>query len=282
MEPDSLLIAQMVAEKISEIKPDTMDLIKTVFTFLNPIILTFGTILLNWYLKKRDKKLETNLNNNLDVKMKILTERTIENEKTNNQMERNFNEKFNKILKTIEENKESQNQKLDKINEMMMLHLNEDNFRKEYRKKIIGKSYDNINNPLLGLPYKSAIVFWSKLIQEFGMNYYYSDVRKKSDYDRKKHLYQRRDEILKEFTEYIDEEFQHTISFSDFLKKYQVFASFEILIDELARNGWSDDELIQKFENQINRFSDAIITASVVWEKELQKHSRSPKIDYND
>jgi hypothetical protein len=164
----------------------------------------------------------------------------------------------------------------------MELHLNEDNFRKEYRKKIKGKSYDNIDNPLLPMEYKSAIVFWSKLIEEFGMTYYYSDVRKKSDYERTKHLYKRRDEIINDFKEYLDNNFEGSLLYSEFIEEKRMYASFEQLIEELARNGWTDDELISKFELQISRFSDAIITSSIVWDKELQKHNQSKKIDYND
>jgi len=282
--PDTLFIAQLVAEKIAELKPQSnwLDVLKTVMVLLNPIILTFGGMLLNWYLKKRETKMDKNINETLDIKIKILKDQQTETERIINEQERTFNNSFNNILQVIKDNEQSHENRLSKIQSMMELHLNEDNFRKEYRKKIKGKSYDNIDNPLLPMEYKSAIVFWSKLIEEFGMTYYYSDVRKKSDYERTKHLYKRRDEIINDFKEYLDNNFEGSLLYSEFIEEKRMYASFEQLIEELARNGWTDDELISKFELQISRFSDAIITSSIVWDKELQKHNQSKKIDYND
>jgi len=282
--PDTLYIAQLVAEKIAELEPQSnwLDVLKTVMVLLNPIILTFGGMLLNWYLKKRETKMDKNINETLDIKIKILKDQQTETERIINEQERTFNNSFNNILQVIKDNEQSHENRLSKIQSMMEIHLNEDNFRKEYRKKIKGKSYDNIDNPLLPMEYKSAIVFWSELIEKFGITYYYSDVRKKSDYERKKHLYKRKDEIINDFKEYLNDNFEGPLLYSEFIEKNRVYVSFEQLIEELARNGWTDEQLIEKFELQISRFSDSIITSSIVWEKELEKHNKSKKINYND
>lgn len=284
MDPDSLYIAQLVAERIAELQPSQslLENVKTIMLFLNPIILTFGGMLLNWYLKKRETKIDKNLDTKLDIKIKILKDQQTETEKTLNEQERVFNSRLNEILDVIKTQEQGFTEKLNTITGLILQHLNEDRFRQEYRKKIIGISHENIDNPLLDMEYKSAIVYWSKLVTDFGMTYYYSDVRKKTLYERNKHLYRRRDEILKEFKEYLEDSFTESIPFYDFLDKSKVFNSFEILIDELAKNGWSDDELIEKFENQIRRFSDSVITASVVWEKEIRKVEKLPGINYND
>jgi len=172
---------------------------------------------------------------------------------------------------------------LDKISEMELTvreveasfkaHVNEDLFRKDYRKTIKFVSSSTIKNPLLHQDYKHLLTVWGELLEKFGLNYYYSKERGMKERERRKYLDEKRRLVLDEFNETIIQVIpgqrfykKSAIRFNEFIEKLGVYAAFDVLIIDLIRNGLSDKTFNEKFEECMDKFCDNFITHTVVWD----------------
>lgn len=228
-----------------------MDELKEIISLLTPIIIAIGVAWINYKGAKRSNK----------VSSEVKAMEASQDEK----MEIRNNIILNR-LQTVEI-------VINEIDNSLKKHLIDDDFRKGYRKSIKGISSDIIKNPMLNQVYKTILVYWSEEIEKFGLNYYYSDIRKEKERNRRKYLEQGKHVIVDEFTKYVNStEYaiklfrSERVQFADFLMKNNVFGGLDILIMDLAKNGLNDQQLIDKFEDYIDKFADLFVSSCIVWE----------------
>lgn len=188
-------------------------------------------------------------------------------------------------IKKVTERLEEIESTVNHIEISLKTHLVDDTFRKEFRELIRNTSIEIIERQyMLNQVYKNILSYYSDSIERFGLLFYYSKKRKEEQWDRDKVLSEEKIILLDDFSKYIDSNVdsikiydKHKTHMSDFLKKNNCFASLEILVNDLIRNGLSDSDVKDKFRIHIDKFFKVFITSTIVWDS-LQ----SPKFDSNE
>jgi hypothetical protein len=200
-------------------------------------------------------------------------QRDLEQTRRENERDQRADEKLGIRMKVVIEKLESLELFTREIDKKFTIHTDEDNFRKEYRAKIKIIVSESIKNELLHQNFKSIISYFAELLEKFGLNFYYSQERKQDYRARKKILNSQYTILIDELEAYINKVIDNKTlmnsntpqRFVDLVREAKLYNSIEILIIDLARNGLSDEKLIEKFEDTIDKFISDIIKASVIW-----------------
>ena len=213
---------------------------------IGPLIMALIGFLLDQRQKIRAKKTDANVDEKLDVKVKVLIERIESVEIISN--------RFESLLKN---------------------HLNEDDFKKDLWRGTCGIVEGFlIKNYTLGDNYKRVLSYYGDLVYKFGTNFVNSENRKNSETDRRRMIREERTEFFDKFNKFVDSKIVKIgvvqgkkDRFSQFLcKETRSFARFEALIVDLERNGLADEEIIKKFRELADIFSEDFIIATKLWE----------------
>jgi hypothetical protein len=163
------------------------------------------------------------------------------------------------------------------IESALKIHLTDDNFRKDFREVIRSTSLNIIEKSYsIRQVYKNILSYYADSIEKFGLCFYYSNKRKGAQWDRDKGLTEEKTILLEDFLKFIDSNIiaykiykSSKVCMSDFLSdtKINAFASLEILVQDLIRNGLSESDVKEKFRIHIDKFFKVFITSSIVWEQ---------------
>ena len=223
-----------------------MSVLTSFIGVLSPIIV----LILSFYLKKKELERQTEMNSR------------------DEQLTNKLNERQKIILDRID----SLELLVREIDKTLQVHVCDDNFRKNYRKNIKLVTVPTLKNQMLHQTYKNMINYFAELLEKLGLTYYYSGERKEKFREREKFLFQEKELMLNTFINYVNSisPGYRTVgnkrkNFVDLLVENRVFGPLETLVIDLARNGLTDEQLTEKFEDCIDKFTDNLIAASVIW-----------------
>jgi hypothetical protein len=119
--------------------------------------------------------------------------------------------------------------------------------------------------------YKNALNSWGYLMKAFLCNFHSSPSRYDGKQDRRRLVADQKRRVYTAFEKMLDTNDVirlykgDKVKFSQFLRKMNAYASFESLCLDLERNGLENNELIEKFGDQVDKFAELIITSSITW-----------------
>lgn len=182
--------------------------------------------------------------------------------------------KLNKVVEILNEKVDYLTHTINKVDDTVNKLVDDKILEKNFIKYTIGITDKFLEkNLVIHDFYKSAINMWGHLIKEMIKNYYFSPSRNESKQDRRRLVTDQKKRVLRAFESMIDSNdsirlFKGAkVKFSGFLRKENAYASFESLCVDLEQNGLDNKELLERVGEQVDKFSELIITSSVIWER---------------
>lgn len=210
----------------------------------------------------------------------VQKKRDEENKKAQEKRDIEIDKKQEIRLKLIAERIEELESSVVNMSASLELHLNDDLFLKEFEELIKSTSMNIIESQyMLAQGYKNILSYWADRIKKFGITFYRSNKRKLEMWERDKTLTEEKTILIDDFSKYIDSNIENIkifkgnkIKMSEFLYSSNIYASFEILVMDLIKNGLSEKDIKNKFKVHIEKFYRIFITSTIVWDS-LEKQN---------
>jgi hypothetical protein len=230
-----------------------------ILSALSPIVVGLGAAYINYINKKREL---------------IHNEKIKEIDQKADEREKNLNEKQERILKIVIDRLQEVEISLCRVEESIAKHLNDTDFRQEYRNRLRQTAMRVLENSyMLKQSYKNMLSYWTDSIERFGLNYYYSERRKEGKHSLEKFLTQEKNILIDDFNVYIDGNISTVktfngkkVLFSDFVIANGIHNKLEFVIMKLVINGLKEKDVIDLFTTYIESFFELFITATITWD----------------
>lgn len=234
-------------------------------------VLSSLLILFNGYVAFRTRKLEMEMKEQELKRVNDLDERDVKNEK-----------KLETQIKLVIDRQEGTNQvlfqhseKLEQISTDLKKHIDEENFKIDLQNTIQSTANHILfyNKNISNESYKMILWNWSNKIELFGINYYEVKHLNTDKSVFRSHLRQDIEILINEFYNEIDSKSTQIVkqgakkvTFKSMLKEKNVHNKTYYLIETLADNGKTNEQLLSLFRGYINEFFDLFLTACASWD----------------